>query len=191
VANSPGSAVAAAGNANATRLGPQVQHVGDLFRFNITPDWVVQNWPRVSSQLAEFSYTGLRVPVVSGTGIQDLAGSMTYYFDSQQVLQRMAFVGTTGDPTQLVQLATTRFRMQRAAALNGTCYVTKAKDVVTDMLRVKHVAIATGTRPHQRYKVAMELNRPGNPQGLSAINARMMERERKIMETGRSSPPTP
>ena len=72
--------------------GSQLRHFSDLFRFDITPEWVVQNWPRVSSQLAEFSFSGLRVPVVSGTSIHDLAGSLTYYFDSQQRLQRTSQV---------------------------------------------------------------------------------------------------
>jgi hypothetical protein len=71
------------------------------------------------------------------------------------------------------------------------CYVTKTKNAITNMLRVKHAAIATGLRPHQRYKVAMELNRPGNEHGLSTLNARMLDYERKIIELNRSTAPTP
>ena len=173
--------------ADHTGIGPRVQNLGDLFRFDITPEWVVQNWPRVTSDLAEFAYTGLRVLVVSGTEIDDLAGAITYYFDDQQQLQRITFLGTTGNPTELIQLATSRFKMQPEAALSGVCYVARSRKTITDMLRVRHVAVAKGNRPLQRYKIAMEVNRSGNSQGLSAINARMLEQEHKIIEANAES----
>jgi hypothetical protein len=200
VQTSPGSTPARSGAANGSLGGafppgdmadvgarqpaapePHLQNVHDLFRFNITPQWIVENWPRVTSQLAEFSFTGMRIPVITGTDLQDVAGSITYYFDSRQQLQRIMFLGTTGDPRQLTQLATSRFKMEPQPALDGICFVSRTEGDVTDLLRVRHAPIVNGQRPHQRYRVVMELNRPGNPLGLSAGNILMLQEEREIL----------
>lgn len=168
----------------ATTGGGQSVAIEQLFNFHITPAWVVQNWPRVSSQLVDFEYSGLRVPIVTGTNVNDLAGSMTYYFDSGQQLQRMTFQGATGNPTQLIQLATSRIGMTSEPAGNGVCYVRRAEDQVTDLLRVRHANVTRQTRPNQRYQVLMELNRRDNGKSLSAANAAVLESEQKWMKFG-------
>jgi len=56
---------------------------------------VISRWPRVSAGLAELQLQGYRVPLVSGTTANDLAGALTYYFNSRQQVQRITFQGTT------------------------------------------------------------------------------------------------
>ena len=105
-------AAAAAGGAPATPsagvpdYAPQIGSnpvvgVADAFRFNITIPWVLANWSRVSTRLAETQLQGYRVSLVTGTRPDDLAGSLTYYFNPQQHLVKITFFGTTGDPNKL------------------------------------------------------------------------------------------
>jgi hypothetical protein len=67
-----------------------------VLRFDITPAWVVDQWPRVSAAMPEMKLQGYRVPLITGTEMNDLAGALTYYFDARK-LQRITFRGTTGD----------------------------------------------------------------------------------------------
>ena len=89
----PGASAAAAG-----RSSVRVQDPSSVFHFQITPEWIVAHWPAVSTGLAQLQLEGYRVPLVTGTARHDLAGSLTYYFNAEQKLQQITFVGTTGDP---------------------------------------------------------------------------------------------
>ncbi|MHC4403587.1 MAG: DUF6690 family protein, partial [Planctomycetota bacterium] len=90
-----------------------VHDLGEVFRFDVTPDWIVYNWPRVSSGLAHLPLQGYRVPLVSGTSQDDVAGSLTYYFNAQQRLQRITLHGTTGSTLKLAHLMKVRFGFVR------------------------------------------------------------------------------
>ena len=74
-----------------------IQPLAAVFRCDITPPWVMSQWSRVSTGLAELDLHGYRVALISGTREGDLAGSLTYYFNIQQRLQRITFQGSTGD----------------------------------------------------------------------------------------------
>lgn len=77
--------------------GTPVRDLAEVFRFDVTTDWILRHWPRVSTGLAQLQLQGYRVPLVTGTGEADLAGSLTYYFNARQKVQRITFCGTTGD----------------------------------------------------------------------------------------------
>ena len=87
--------------------------LAEVLRFDVTVDWVMQRWPRVSTGLPYLQLQGYRVPLVTGSRMTDLAGSLTYYFNARQQVQRIAFRGTTGDPSVLVALLTGRYRFTR------------------------------------------------------------------------------
>ena len=42
--------------------GPPVQSVTELLRFDATPPWVMANWKKVSTHLADLDMRGMRVP---------------------------------------------------------------------------------------------------------------------------------
>ena len=155
-------------------------NVAALFRFDITPDWVMQNWPRVSSQLSEFTYAGLRVPLVTGTGIHDLAGSLTYFFDEQRKLQRIAFHGTTGDPGQLANLVQQQFGLQPGNSIGGLYYDRESNNQIDSVLRITNAPWSTASQPHRRYRVAMELNREGEAATLSRRMQTILDDERNL-----------
>ena len=89
----------------ARRTSVRVQDASSVFDFQITPEWIVAHWPAVSTGLAQLQLEGYRVPLVTGTAQHDLAGSLTYYFNAEQKLQQITFVGTTGDPTTVDRAA--------------------------------------------------------------------------------------
>ena len=93
--------------------GPDVMHFGQIFRFDLTPDHVMQRWQRVSAGLSDMDLHGYRVPLVTGIEETDLAGSLTYYFDPKQRVRRIAFFGTTANPTRLVEFLQTQLRYRR------------------------------------------------------------------------------
>ena len=64
-----------------------------VFDFQITPESIVAHWPAVSTGLAQLQLEGYRVPLVTGTAKHNLAGSLTWYFNAQQKLQQITFVG--------------------------------------------------------------------------------------------------
>ena len=82
--------------------GPRSERDSAALDGERTSAWVLARWPRVSTRLANLDLQGYRVPLVSGTADGDLAGSLTYYFNSQQRVQRITFIGSTGDARPLV-----------------------------------------------------------------------------------------
>ena len=64
--------------------GVTARDLGEVIRFDGSPEWVMARWPRVTAGLANLDLQGYRVPLVSGTAQDDLAGSLTYYFDRNQ-----------------------------------------------------------------------------------------------------------
>jgi hypothetical protein len=83
--------------------------MSEAFRFEVTPDWVLAHWPRVTAGLPDEKYQGLRVPLITGMRADDLAGSLTYYFTPSQKCAKIQFSGTTGDPRRMTALMMERF----------------------------------------------------------------------------------
>jgi len=52
---------------------------------------------------------GYRVPLLTGTREDDLAGAVTYYFNPRQEVQRITFRGTTGNANRLIQYLAAQF----------------------------------------------------------------------------------
>ena len=111
-----GTALAISGSPAAPRTDFNAHDAGSVFNFEITPEWILAHWPSVSTGLAQLQLEGYRVPLVTGTSQQDLAGALTYYFDAKQRLQRINFVGVSGDPRPLIGLLSDRFHMTRRLA---------------------------------------------------------------------------
>lgn len=160
-------------------VGPPVAHLGEVVRFDVTPQWVGARWPRVTASLAETGLEGLRVPVVTGTNIDDLAGSLTYYFNRYQQVQRLSFEGYTGDERKLVSLVTQYFGMQPEPTLDAGMYVARWNGQPSSLLRVVRAPIMTHDSPHARLHVLLELNRPNMEFGLSPQALAILERDRK------------
>jgi hypothetical protein len=159
-------------------VGPPVGHLGEVLRFDITPQWVTARWPRVTATLAEQGLEGLRVPVVTGTNLDDLAGSLTYYFNHFHQLQRLTFEGYTGDERKLVGVVTQHYGLQPEPTLDAGMYVARWNNRPSSILRVARAPIITHDSPHSQLHVLLELNRPSMEFGLSVQAQQLLERDR-------------
>jgi hypothetical protein len=154
--------------------GPPVQHLGEVVRFDISPAWVVGRWPRVTTTLAGRDLEGLRVPLVTGIRPDDLAGSLTYYFDRNQQVQRLTFEGYTGDARRLLTLVTQYYGLRPEPALHAGMYVARWNDKPTSICRVSRAPIVTQASPRSQLHVLLELNRPNATFGLSPATLQVL-----------------
>jgi hypothetical protein len=140
------------------------QRFEQFFNFGITKGWVRGRWERVSTQLGSLDFQGYRVPLVTGTGIDDLAGSLTYYFDAQQTLQRITFQGTTGDINRITHLLSARYEMAHKATDDPSLVLVESRrrwgTKKTSQLRIRDAAVASSENAHRRFQLALVLERP-------------------------------
>lgn len=136
--------------------------VPEVFNFEITPDWVSSRWQEVSLGMADVALTGYRVMLVTGDGPQDLAGSLTYYFDGAQRLQRIRFEGVTGDVRPLVAEMAMRHRFIRCAnQVAGTeIYQVHYHGKATGEMRIRSGSVVRAGSQLGRYSVSLAIDRP-------------------------------
>lgn len=149
-----------------TRPNPQPLSLDEVFRFDLTIREVLARWPRVSTSLADLQLQGYRVPLVTGPTETDLAGALTYYFNSYQQLQRITFQGTTGDGRELVQFLSTRYGFQRRLTNDPSLFVYEAPRLggpPQSILRMKLAPTLKVEYPHQRFDVWLVIERPEEP----------------------------
>ena len=99
--------------------GAQFTSVEQVLRFDVTKEWVYQNWDRKSTGPTDVGLFSVRVPLVMGTQMTALAGSLTYYFNAQGQVEHISFRGRTGDTTQLVQFLTRYYQFQPVSSPTG------------------------------------------------------------------------
>ncbi len=133
----------------------------EVFRFDVTKEWVYQRWARKSTALSELGLYGVRVPLVTGTQIYDLAGSLTYFFDTAGKVQRISFKGNTGDTTKIVMLAVQRYGLQpQASSIVGEQLfeIRRGSDVFSQ-LRTRPSSVLWSSSPHDSFVLEMDLQR--------------------------------
>jgi len=167
--------------------GGPVTDLGEVLRFDVTPQWVKSRWSRVSTTLAEIDLEGMRVPLVTGAQVDDLAGSLTYYFDEKQVVQRITFDGFTGSERRLVDLVTKYYQFEREPALGAGLYLVKWNGKPASALRVRHAAVVRTDSPHSQLQVQLEINRPGRRYGLSPGMQQIIDHDRDANRWGSPS----
>lgn len=145
-------------------VSAKVHSFADVFRFDITPTQIINVWPRVATDVAQPPLSGYRVALVTGTRIDDLAGSLTYFFDDHQRLQRISFYGTTGDWQRLAQFAAQQYGLaQRPSQEPGEWLFTFTRfDNVESVMSITTPEVVTADQPHLRYQVYLDLQRPPN-----------------------------
>jgi hypothetical protein len=156
-----GTSLAISGSPAAPRTGLQVHDAGSVFNFEVTPEWILARWPSVSTGLSQLQLEGYRVPLVTGTSQQDLAGALTYYFDAKQKLQRISFVGVSGDPRPLIGLLSSRFQMTRRLTNDPGLVVYEAAQPGRSPISGLQVRVAPLTPGDtvRRYEIDLSLER--------------------------------
>ncbi|MGO9115881.1 MAG: DUF6690 family protein [Thermoguttaceae bacterium] len=144
------------------RSNVRVQDASSVFDFQVTPEWIVAHWPAVSTGLAQLQLEGYRVPLVTGTAQHDLAGSLTYYFNPEQKLQQITFIGTTGDPRPLIGLLISRFHLTRRLVNDPGLVVYEAvhyDNRPASSLQIRLAPLAQPNDSYRRYDVELSLQR--------------------------------
>ncbi len=152
----------------------------EFLRFDISPAWVKTRWPRVSSFRGEDGLTALRVALVSGPRPVDIHGSLSYYFDDQQRVQRIGFKGWTGDASEIVrivqQMGLTRQRTNGAGLFKKSSWG-RNKGV----LRLDHPPVIQRSLPNEQLMVMFELTNPNGGMNVSGQTSAIVD----AMEKGR------
>ena len=139
----------------------------EVFRFDINPSWVKQRFDRISTVPAYKGLHGYRTAMVTGLNSWDLHGSQTYYFDTQQRLQRITFRGWAGDPTRLVELATKHFGLKPQPTHFAGLYLGNFRGKLTGGMIMKDPDVIDRRNTVQRTAVLLELNQPSGEFELS------------------------
>jgi Family of unknown function (DUF6690) len=143
--------------------GARFHSVAEVLRFDVSKEWVYSNWPRKSTGLADPELYGVRVPLVTGTKLTDLAGSLTYSFNQQGQVQHISFLGRTADTTPLVQFVTASYQLERREAPAGEqLYQVGSEDRVQSELRTRPESVLRSASPNGSFLVELELERPGS-----------------------------
>jgi hypothetical protein len=142
--------------------GVHTQNLVEVINFQTSPDWVTSRWPRVSTGLAHPELQGYRVPLVTGTGVDDLAGSLTYYFGADRTVQYITFHGVTGDPRKLIGHVMQKygFQPQRTDDPGLAVYMVKWNGKPVSELRVQTARVLRADQRNQSYKVDLAMKRP-------------------------------
>lgn len=148
--------------------GTPTYALADVLRMDVSKEWVYQRWPRKSTALSELDLYGVRVPLVTGTKMHDLAGSLTYFFGVDGRVQRISFRGRTGDTTQLVGLVTQRYGLQpqSAIAVGEQLFQTRRGDDVLSQLHTRPSPVLWASSPHDSFTVELELQDPATGRPL-------------------------
>jgi hypothetical protein len=142
--------------------GAPTRNLAEVFHFNGTPAWVIERWPRVTTGLAHPDMQGYRVPLVTGTGQDDLAGSLTYYFDGNRRVEFLTFHGVTGDPRKLIALVMQRygFLPEQTDDPGLSLYLVKSEGKPISELRIRTARVLRADQPNQRFRVDLAMKRP-------------------------------
>ncbi|MEM9352821.1 MAG: DUF6690 family protein [Planctomycetota bacterium] len=129
---------------------------------DVSKEWVYHHWPRKSTGLAEIDWYGVRVPLVTGTRLDDVAGSLTYYFGADNRVHRITLRGRTADTSRLVALATRRFGMARQPTPLPAqqLFQLRSGELVVSELRTKPASVLWDSLPHESFSFVMHLQRP-------------------------------
>ncbi|MFG0291370.1 MAG: DUF6690 family protein [Rhodopirellula sp. JB044] len=158
--------------------GNNVADIREALRFDLTPPMILDRFSRVSTVLADLQLEGLRVPVVTGIRSDDLAGTLTYYFDRSGAIQRINLHGFTGDAQRIIATLTSHYGLEGEKALDAGVYTRRWNGIPVHLLRISHAPVVFSDAVHQKYTVFLELNQPNLKYGIS-------EEARRIVQTDR------
>jgi hypothetical protein len=159
---SPEAPTAAIGaNPTAPPTFPQPS-LEEVLRFDVSVEWVMQRWPRVTTGLSQLQWQGYRVPLVTGTKLHDVAGALTYYFNARQQVQRITLRGTTGDPGLLVTLLTSRHSFVRRLTNDPGLVILESVDSSNQpagKLVIRSAGVIQADRPYTRFEFDLTMDR--------------------------------
>jgi len=152
---------------NITVGGGTVNDLREVLRFDIVPGWLPQRFARVSTVTSNVQMDGLRVPLITGIQPNDIAGTLTYFFDASKSLKRIQLHGLTGDPSKLANLMVQFYQLAPEQSLGGQLFTTRWNNRITSVMQISPAPIMYAGADHSKYILFLELNQPTNQYGLS------------------------
>ncbi len=134
--------------------------LAEVLRFDVTPGWVMQQWPWISAGLSQLPLHGYRVPLVTGTAVDDLAGSLTYYFNAKQRVQQITFEGTTGDASNLLRVLIGRYGFGRRLTNDPGLFRYEVPTLKGPAKSFLDVRLVQPNDAYRRYQVELVIERP-------------------------------
>jgi hypothetical protein len=126
----------------------------EIFRLDINSAWLMAHWPRVTTGLTELDWHGYRVSLTTGTQEDDVAGALTFYYDKEQVIQKMTFRGLTGDPRKLVWFVTTTYEFKREIVQDPAVQLYRlGKGRKPSELIIRPATVIRADAPHERFEI--------------------------------------
>ena len=144
-----------------------ITNLGEIFRFDINPSFVTQRWDRTSIAAGDPGLSGMRVSLVTGVNATDLFGSLTYYFDARQTVQKITFQGWSGDPSGLVNFMRSAYGFKGQPTNAAGLYIAQNNNRSTGVLYMQHPHIIRSDNPTQQVAIMLEVNNPNGPYQLS------------------------
>lgn len=149
----------AASNPAAEALASGEVPLEEAFRFDHRPQWVASRWPQVTTVAGDPQSLGMRVAYVSGTAPDDVAGSLTYYFDRHHQLQRITFNGWTADPKRLLATTATAYGLKSLPTTAAAHFAAGDPQKPTSEVLVRFLPVLVAQPQRQRYEVKVDLCR--------------------------------
>lgn len=139
--------------------GRTLVDLAEILRFDVDPAWVVHRFPRVSTGLSDTGVEGYRVPLVTGTANDDVAGALTYFFNEQRSVDRITFYGTTGDPRRFVDTVSRLHGLKPVEAKDPGvfAYESKSWGQTKNQLHVRSAPVARAEWSRSKFQVEMVL----------------------------------
>ncbi len=159
-------------------VGNNVTDIREALRFDLKPQMILDRFSRVSTVLSNLQLEGLRVPVVTGIRTDDLAGTLTYYFDHSGSIQRINLHGFTGDTERMVSTLTNHYGLQAEPSLEAGVYTRRWNGIPVHLLRISLAPVVFSDAVHQKYTVFLELNQPNLQYGISDEARRIVHADR-------------
>ncbi len=156
-----------------------VTSFAEIFRFDISPEWVKSRWERVSTSTIGGGFSGMRVPLVTGVNSWDIHGSLTYYFDRYKKVQRIGFHGWTGDPGRLVDGLERQYGFQSQPTLWAGYYLGRRDQLFGKSyfggLFMRNPAVINSRDQTHQVALLLEINKPSGTLSLSDEFQRMQQ----------------
>jgi hypothetical protein len=130
-----------------------------VFRFDLTPRMVTERWSRLSTGLGDVNLQGYRVPLVTGTDPTDLAGSLTYYFDSTPRMRRITFLGSTGDPARIIDFMARQYGFRQARGANPRVITYRTRYGHAGSLEITPAEVLDRDQAATNYRVELTISR--------------------------------
>jgi len=144
------------------KLSP-ITPISEILRFDYDPADIVKKWPYVTAANPELYLQAYRAPLITGSANDDLAGVITYFYDTH-CIQQISIRAKTGDFRKLVTHLQKYFGFVQRQTQSPTIYIyeqpetSSRKDGSHLWIRPNH-AFAQGIE-YQRFDVTLVLNRP-------------------------------